>query len=173
MQKKWVLDPDKLTFIILDRQKFLESNGNEIESMIGDTNLFLINSDQNTESEFELQSKSELEIESKSESKSELESELEIMIAEPTARRKGLASESLKLLILFAIREKISPNGKFSAKIGAENLASCRLFENLGFVRIGLNEIFHEVHYFFHLNDEKVFNQFMNETKYELVQINK
>lgn len=33
--------------------------------------------------------------------------ELEVMIADLAARRKGLAAESLKLIILFAIREQI------------------------------------------------------------------
>lgn len=149
MQQKWAEDPDKLTFIILDRQQMLESDGNEIFSMIGDTNLFLINGGEDSELESEV--------------------ELEIMIADPAARRKGLASESLKLLMIFAIRERICPKRKFTVKIGVENFASCRMFEKFGFVKVGVNEIFNEVQYFFDLSDDKLLDQFINETKYELI----
>ncbi|XP_076263663.1 microtubule-associated Nat9 isoform X3 [Rhynchophorus ferrugineus] len=39
MQKSWQKDENKCTFIVLEKDKY-EQTGNEIDSMIGDTNLF-------------------------------------------------------------------------------------------------------------------------------------
>ena len=41
MQETWKNSDDKCTFIILHRETFEEKNSNEIEAMIGDTNIFL------------------------------------------------------------------------------------------------------------------------------------
>ena len=64
MQMKWSLDEDKCTFIILDNQLLCDKNvnnligqtglSNEIEAMIGDTNLYLNNIDNREEGEIEI-----------------------------------------------------------------------------------------------------------------------
>ena len=41
MQETWKNSDDKCTFIILHRETFEDKNSNEIEAMIGDTNIFL------------------------------------------------------------------------------------------------------------------------------------
>ena len=41
MQETWKNSDDKCTFIILHRETFEGMNSNEIEAMIGDTNIFL------------------------------------------------------------------------------------------------------------------------------------
>ena len=70
--------------------------------------------------------------------------EVEVMIAEPDARRHGLASEALRLLLGFAVVELHTR--KFVAKIGFANHASQRLFsKRLGFVETDRDEGFEEV----------------------------
>jgi len=68
------------TFIILDRSKYEETDGDEIQSMIGDTNLFVNNIEDLTMAE------------------------VEIMIAEVSARRKGFGNEALRLILNFGIK---------------------------------------------------------------------
>ena len=66
------------------------------------------------------------------------------MIAEPSARRRGLAKEALQLLLAYAVQELAVT--RFVAKIKMENAASLGLFaEKLGFVETGRDEGFGEV----------------------------
>lgn len=166
MQKKWSTDEDKCTFIILDNQLLAsmadeiqthesanqkslsasqsvqqtdqknqlcsasqpasgivsqssgDKSANEIRSMIGDTNLFLNN--------FEAPD----------------EAEIEIMIAERTARGKGLGREGLRMMIKFAF-EKLKLS-RLIAKIKQDNSVSIALFKSLGFVEISKSDIFQE-----------------------------
>ena len=61
--------------------------------------------------------------------------EVDVMIAEPTARRRGLATESLRLLLGYAALELGTRT--FVAKIGFANLASQACFcQNFGFVEV-------------------------------------
>jgi RimJ/RimL family protein N-acetyltransferase len=71
------------TFIILDAKKYSETNKDEVLSMVGDTNLFFNNQDDDL-------------ITTKA-------AEIEIMIAESNARRQGFATEALKLMIDFGM----------------------------------------------------------------------
>lgn len=69
--------------------------------------------------------------------------EIEVMIAELSGRRRGLAVEALQLLMAYA-RTKLGTRS-FVAKIGAKNAASLALFEHkLGFKRTAFVEAFDE-----------------------------
>jgi hypothetical protein len=125
-QISWKLDPTKYTYIILDRtlceiliasisttttttisQKELETllvsePERFIHAMAGDVNLFLHDY-------------------------LEDEGELEIMIANEKSRSKGLAKQSLKLLMDYS-KEYLNIH-KFIAKISKDNEASLQLFQ--------------------------------------------
>jgi len=124
MQKEWERDVNKCTFIILSRE-VLERTQDEVESMIGDTNLYL-------DVVYE-------------ESESNATAEIEIMIAEPSARRKGYATEALQLMLQFG--QCSLGKTKFLAKIKDDNKPSIRLFESLGFTFLSQNAVFQEVTY--------------------------
>mgnify|MGYP001337676078 CR=1 FL=1 len=68
--------------------------------------------------------------------------EIEIMIADVSARRKGLASEALRLMQGYAM-ENLDVS-RFIAKIGFDNEKSRRLFEGLGFAERSSSEVFRE-----------------------------
>lgn len=142
MQREWQVDEDKLTFIIHARRPLSESPAAEEPSpemrwdwdalcampMVGDVNLFLKES---PEDEF-------------------FEAEAEIMIAEPTYRRHGLARAALELLLSYAAAPDAPaplpvPRTRFVARIGAENVPSIALFEKLGFIVTKRVEVFGEV----------------------------
>ena len=85
-----------------------------------------------------------------------LQGELSVMIAEESGRRKGLAFEAVRLMILFGVQQKGLTS--FIAKINTSNKPSIRLFEKLGFTKVSLSqsliplqfqeiEAFEEVHY--------------------------
>ena len=69
--------------------------------------------------------------------------ELEVMIAEPLSRRKGIAAEALTLLMAYA-REVYAVEG-FVVKVGGSNEASLRMFkEKLGFIETEYVDVFDE-----------------------------
>jgi RimJ/RimL family protein N-acetyltransferase len=78
MQQSWLQDEDKCTFIILDAAK-LEHCPSEIDAMAGDINLFL-----NDPNDHQV-------------------AEIEIMIAEPSSRRKGIGEEALMMMMQYGI----------------------------------------------------------------------
>jgi len=117
MQKKWAEDNDKCTFIILSRVLFEQFQKNEMDSMVGDVNLFL--------------------------SSEESGAEVEIMIAEKDWRGKGLGKESVALMLRYGI-EQLGLR-KFRVKIGRRNGESRGMFEKLGFEAVEESEIFDEV----------------------------
>ena len=100
MQESWSKDDDKITFIILD----ITEKGDE-EKMVGDVNCFLNDRDGD-----------------------KTIAEIEIMIAEKSAKRKGLASEALQLMMLYC-RQHLGII-RFYAKIGEDNKASLALFKS-------------------------------------------
>ncbi|XP_055689142.1 alpha/beta-tubulin-N-acetyltransferase 9 [Lutzomyia longipalpis] len=109
MQKSWRDDSDKYTFIVLDKEIFRECE-DEVQSMVGDVNLFLLPDVEDTCIKT---------------------GEVTIMIAEETARRKGLGRETLLLMMNYSIQNlKIQ---RFVALIGEKNDASVKLFEKLHF----------------------------------------
>ncbi|XP_065899702.1 N-acetyltransferase 9-like protein [Dysidea avara] len=120
MQQKWISDDDKSTFIVLSKQLYEDVSTSEIDSMVGDVNLFF-----NDSSDVTL-------------------AEVEVMVAEPSVRRQGLASEAVLLMMLYAT-EELNIN-KFRVKILENNTASLHLFQTkLNFTEVGRNAVFHEV----------------------------
>ena len=71
------------------------------------------------------------------------EAELLVMIAEPTARRKGLACQAVALMMQFAIQE--FQIHRFIVKILSKNVPSIKMFEKLGFKQYEYVEAFDEV----------------------------
>ncbi|XP_049888078.1 alpha/beta-tubulin-N-acetyltransferase 9 isoform X1 [Pectinophora gossypiella] len=117
MQKSWREDEDKCTFIILDKCHY-EQESDEIESMIGDTNIFIVDR--------------ELEI-----------GEIEIMLAEETARGKKLGWEAVILMLLYGIKHIHLK--MFEAKISFSNEISITMFKKLGFEEKSRSDVFQEV----------------------------
>ncbi|GBG29065.1 N-acetyltransferase 9-like protein [Hondaea fermentalgiana] len=139
MQASWRDDDAKCTFIILDASESEDAmslDSQVLDKMVGDTNLFLQEGDETSDGE-----------EGSSDSKAPPSAEIEIMIAEKSARRKKLASESLLLMMRYGI--DALKLGRFVAKIGAANAPSLALFESLGYKRVAYAEAFeeHELHW--------------------------
>lgn len=77
--------------------------------------------------------------------------EIEIMIAEKKSRNKGLAKESLLMLMHYAF-QKLKCT-RFIAKILEENTNSIELFQKLGFKEFKRVTVFQEIHFEFNLRD--------------------
>ncbi|KAF9324035.1 N-acetyltransferase 9 [Podila minutissima] len=122
MQDSWHLDEEKCTFIILARepgQVITASNVLE-QKMVGDVNLFFNDHDDPHSAE------------------------IEIMIAEPNYRRKGMGLEAIRMMITYA-RQSLGTK-RITAKISTDNKGSIQLFlTQLGFVQISFSQIFEEV----------------------------
>jgi len=69
--------------------------------------------------------------------------EIEVMIAEPKSRGKGLSKESLLLLMSYAAAELNA--SKFVAKISVHNTTSLNLFQSLEYVQVGEINYFEEI----------------------------
>lgn len=147
MQAKWHLDEDKLTFIVLCK----EGQGGEADEtveellkrckMAGDVNVFLSQDDGGEDEDGG----------SNAAPAPQTRGELEVMIAEPTLRRRGLASQALALLLHYITHEQpptqrrlVSPSNLF-VKIGLANTSSRALFGRLGFKEVSVSEVWQEV----------------------------
>ncbi|KAF6203074.1 hypothetical protein GE061_003487 [Apolygus lucorum] len=122
MQQTWLLDENKCTFIILDKET-MEGTNNELESMIGDANLYLNVSDDDEAAK--------------------LTGEIGLMVAEPQFRGRGLGKEIALCLMRYGI-ESIGIL-KFQAVISMKNEISIKMFEKLHFVKESASEVFKEV----------------------------
>ncbi|KAJ7371125.1 N-acetyltransferase 9 [Desmophyllum pertusum] len=109
MQQSWFQDENKCTFIIVDKNKWLQPEMTEIECMAGDVNLFVDDSQRDV-------------------------AEIEIMIAEPSCRRCGLGREALLTMMNYGITSLGVQ--KYVAKIGCGNEPSLTLFHKLGFTEV-------------------------------------
>ncbi|OTF70076.1 N-acetyltransferase 9-like protein [Euroglyphus maynei] len=137
MLESWNNDPEKCTFIILDRKHYesemMESalkdqNECEVQSMIGDVNLFICH-DHDVDN-----------------NDNEPVAEIEIMIAEQRARRKGYGREATMLMLKFG--HEILGIRKFRAKIKTSNIHSQRMFSEIfGFVEYSRSTVFDEITY--------------------------
>lgn len=116
MQRKWRVDDDKLTFIILSKARE-EGGSSEVESMVGDVNLFLQSEDGS--------------------------GELEVMVAEKDQRCSGIATEAVSIMISYALKEL--PVTQFFVKVTDDNASSLHIFKNkLNFVELSHSEVFGE-----------------------------
>ncbi|KAJ8399796.1 hypothetical protein AAFF_G00409010 [Aldrovandia affinis] len=119
MQRSWREDDDKCTFIILDKQMWADPAVQEQECMVGDVNIFLTDpSDPSL-------------------------AELEIMIAEPNYRGKGLGKEVIRMMLCYGIT-KLGVR-KFEAKIGLDNKVSIAMFKKFKFQELSVSEVFQEM----------------------------
>jgi RimJ/RimL family protein N-acetyltransferase len=130
-QESWRTDECKLTFLIRDRTE-------TTFSLCGDINAFFsdhfeqdwIDSDEYVEDPIP----------------SGKVAEINLMIAEKSSRRKGIAEEAMRIFTEYMV-SNISNLRLLVAKIQLGNLASIKLFEKLGFVKFNTLECFNEVHY--------------------------
>ncbi|KAJ1965122.1 hypothetical protein IWQ62_002742 [Dispira parvispora] len=121
MQAKWRNDDDKCTFIVLRRTDDpVEINIKNLDTMVGDVNLFFNSFD------------------------SPHECELEVMIAVANARNQGLGTEAIELMMCYGIITLQVQ--KYTAKILEKNTTSRRLLtDKFGFRETGYSKIFQEV----------------------------
>ena len=118
MQQTWRDDEAQCTFIILAGGREYQGNESEEQRMVGDVNLFLHDRDDPTNAE------------------------IEIMIAEPKYRRKGLAKEALRIMMGYGLKNLGIT--RFFAKIGTTNTASLGLFKGLDYTEVNYVEAFQE-----------------------------
>ncbi|XP_074272899.1 GCN5-related N-acetyltransferase 9 [Silene latifolia] len=121
MHLSWSQDPLKRTFIVLDKEMIVgdfRHGEPHIEAMVGDVNIYM-----NDPEDPQL-------------------AEIEIMIAEPKSRGKGLGKEAVLMMMAFAI-EKLEIH-TFRVKIGEANQSSLYLFRKLGFEDTTFSQVFKE-----------------------------
>ncbi|GAB1600664.1 N-acetyltransferase 9-like protein isoform X1 [Argonauta hians] len=118
-QISWRQDEKKCTFILLDHEMYKRTGQNEVESMIGDVNLFFNDSSTGDVAE------------------------IEVMIAEISSRRKGLGRQAVILMMVYGI--EILKINKFIAKIGMSNTISQGLFFKIGFIEESRSIVFEEI----------------------------
>lgn len=74
--------------------------------------------------------------------------ELEIMIANPQVRRRGLAHEALRLFVHYVLTTSLGgvelPASRLFARVALENTPSLGLFTKLGFVQHSVSDVFQE-----------------------------
>ncbi|XP_019726651.1 alpha/beta-tubulin-N-acetyltransferase 9 [Hippocampus comes] len=119
MQRSWREDADKCTFIILDKRRWVDSGAEEAQCMIGDVNIFLTDPGDPSLAE------------------------LEIMIAEPSYRGKGIGKEVTQMMMHYGVA-KLGIS-KFQAKIGLDNEVSIAMFKKLYFQQVSVCQVFKEV----------------------------
>ncbi|XP_076325372.1 microtubule-associated Nat9 isoform X2 [Tachypleus tridentatus] len=117
MQQSWLEDDDKCTFIVLDKKDMEQKS--EVDSMIGDVNLFL-NNPENLK-----------------------QGEVEIMIAEEHKRGQGKGKEALLFMLRYGV-EQLQVTS-FIAKVKMKNLPSKNMFEKIGFKEVSQSDIFEEL----------------------------
>ncbi|KZP31910.1 hypothetical protein FIBSPDRAFT_812908 [Athelia psychrophila] len=159
MQKKWRIDDDKLTFIILARPEHRsedlpgrdDSNLDNLP-MVGDVNMFL----KGIPPHLRKAPSKNASFDTDEQEEDDFEAELEIMIADPESRRKGLAYEALQLLISYATdpRDVTNtscpaqlpiPRSSLVVRVSQSNTPSIKLFERLGMRIVKWVEAFQEV----------------------------
>ncbi|XP_078257264.1 alpha/beta-tubulin-N-acetyltransferase 9 isoform X2 [Rhinoraja longicauda] len=119
MRRSWWEDNDKCTFIVLDKAKWMNGLCTEEDCMVGDVNLFLMDSE-------------DLSI-----------AEIEIMIAEPGYRGKGFGKEVTMMMMYYGVTQlQIT---KFQAKINLENTISIAMFRNMHFEEVSISHVFQEM----------------------------
>ncbi|XP_058465708.1 alpha/beta-tubulin-N-acetyltransferase 9 [Malaya genurostris] len=132
MQQSWRQDEDKLTFLILDASKF-KTTGDEIDALIGDTNIFLLPKECDDRDD-DLKT-----------------AEIEIMIAEQPARGKRYGWESTLLMLQYGIKHlRIQ---KYRAITKDTNDKAMQMFQKMGFREVKRVAVFQEVTFEVTVND--------------------
>lgn len=119
MQLSWKNSEDKCTFIVLSKAIYEDTN-DEIEAMVGDTNLFLTHDQEDQPL-----------------------AEAEIMIADQKSRGHGFGREAVTIMLNYGLNQLGVK--RFQAKIKMDNDISIRLFQNLGFRKVNESQVFQEV----------------------------
>nr|VZI44732.1 unnamed protein product [Spirometra erinaceieuropaei] len=153
-QKNWLEKNDRVTFILLDKARLPPTavdlafptqpetstvsdvcispliSDLEVEAMIGDVNFYLIPAE-----EAESGGASDLEDLPSPATGLTFEGEVSVMIAEPTARGRGLAAQAIAACLLYVHKYFTEDITAVVAKVSLDNEASLRLFrDKLGFV---------------------------------------
>lgn len=105
------------TFIVLSKEGG-DTGVPEVSRMVGDVNLFMHDRDDRSNAE------------------------IDIMIAEKAYRGRGLAFDTVRMMMKFAL-ENLQVT-RFFAKIGAANSGSLALFRKLGYSEVAFVEAFQE-----------------------------
>ncbi|CAD5216208.1 unnamed protein product [Bursaphelenchus okinawaensis] len=111
----WRRHKKRGTFLIMDRKTFEETDGDEFESLLGDTNY--------------IQYPDYIEI--------------LVMVAEKKGRRCGIGTESVKLMLHHV--NQFRQGRIFTVKISYDNIESIKLFEKLGFEVTEKSDVFREL----------------------------
>ncbi len=112
-----------MTCVKISSPNFTETfakTGDEMASMVGDTNLFFADDEEDAKV-----------------------AEAEIMVAERWARGRRIGWEATCLMLRYGA-EELNVTA-FQAKIKEDNLASIKMFEKLGFVETAHSEVFKEI----------------------------
>lgn len=141
MQLSWLNDENKCTFIVLCRQLYEETECDEVASMVGDVNLFLNDVDNHHHAE------------------------IEVMIAEPSSRGRGLGLEATLAMMYYGVA--FLGIRHFIAKIGYQNTRSLELFKKLGFVEKSRSDVFKEAT--LHVDVSEQFSSWLREQTSSLV----
>ena len=80
--------------------------------------------------------------------------EIECMVAEEGSRRKGLGSDSLRMLMLYAA-ERLGVK-VYEARVGDANAPSRAMFSSLGYTEVSHSDDWNETTYELHMNEEVV-----------------
>ena len=127
-----------LTELNYSFQESLHNTGDEIVSMVGDTNLFL---------------------------GGDGSAEAEIMIAEVEARGKKMGWEAMLLMLRYGV--EVLEISRVEVKIKMENVASINMFSKIGFTEESRSEVFQEVTSVLEVTD-KIKKYLIEQTEWKL-----
>ncbi|XP_028264393.1 alpha/beta-tubulin-N-acetyltransferase 9 [Parambassis ranga] len=119
MQRSWREDSDKCTFIIMDKQRWADPSLDEEQCMLGDVNIFLTDPAEPSLAE------------------------LEVMIAEPSYRGRGIGKEVTSMMMSYGVAKLGIKT--FEVKIGLNNEVSIGMFKKLHFKEVYVCQVFKEV----------------------------
>ena len=176
MQQSWRRDPHKCTFIVLDKRqcnlqgvpiattttttldqtnvpttspksaaKTNDFIRNNTSAMVGDVNLFLSEEEEDNDDEQVEDHGADHKDPGPGQGR-RMQAEVDIMVAEPAARGRGIGKEATCLMIQYAT--VVLNIGRFFAKINATNTASRALFQqSLKFSECDFAECFQQYEY--------------------------